>query len=231
MLGFLAQTTTDFTYTTTEIDTGEAAALFGIGLGIMFLFGLLFYLILAFISSFVFKKAGRPMWVAYVPIYNSWVLFEIAGKPGWWVLLNFIPFVGSIIYFVLWIVAALELAKRFGRSALFAVLGLIVFPLIGFIILAFGKSQYSAEEGGQSGFVPPVTPIDPTPQNEPITPVQPNFGQTPAPSQQMPSRPIASVTPETPAPTITPQPSAQPQDDTMGNPQNTPPTPPANPAV
>ena len=29
----------------------------------------------------VFTKAGKPGWAAIIPIYNIWVLLEIAGKP------------------------------------------------------------------------------------------------------------------------------------------------------
>jgi hypothetical protein len=35
-----------------------------------------------------------------------WKTFEAVGKPGWWVLLIFIPFVGSLIYLILLGIAA-----------------------------------------------------------------------------------------------------------------------------
>jgi len=41
----------------------------------------------------VFVKAGQPGWACIVPIYNIYILMKIAGKPGWWVVLYFIPFV------------------------------------------------------------------------------------------------------------------------------------------
>ncbi len=38
----------------------------------------------------------------------QWKVFEAVDKPGWWVLLSFIPYVGPIIFFVLLGVAAWE---------------------------------------------------------------------------------------------------------------------------
>lgn len=93
----------------------------------------------------VFKKAGRPGWAAIIPIYNGWVLFEIAGKPGWWVfggVFAIIPLVGWIVPLVLYIIAAVSLAERFGKTTAFAVIGLVIFSLVGLSILAFGDSKY-----------------------------------------------------------------------------------------
>jgi len=99
----------------------------------------------------MFVKAGRPGWAAIIPIYNSWVIFEMAGKPGWWALvglLYIIPivgFIGAIVALVLSVIAMLELAKRFGKSPVFAIFGLVLFSGIGFIILGFGKAEYEVE--------------------------------------------------------------------------------------
>lgn len=174
MLRFLAQTSSDFTeyndFTTTTTTQADTAFL-GIGLATIFLLSLVFYVVGAVIYSFVFKKAGRPMWAAWVPIYNGWVLFEIAGKPGWWILSSFIPFLGSIIYLVLWVIAMLELAKRFGKSTAFSIFGLILFHLIGMIMLAFGKSTYNASDlaYGQVGVSGNIDPPYPAGDNDTLT--------------------------------------------------------------
>ena len=44
----------------------------------------------------MFSKAGQPGWASIVPVYNLVVLLQIAGRPVWWLLLFFIPFVGAI---------------------------------------------------------------------------------------------------------------------------------------
>ena len=100
------------------------------------------YLVVAWIMSRVFKLAGRPAWAAFVPVYNNWVLFEISGKPGWWVLFALIPYIGFLIYIVLYIIAMLELARRFGKSIMFAIFGLIIFAVIGFILLSTEQPKY-----------------------------------------------------------------------------------------
>lgn len=119
------------------------------------------YIILIIYAIFVlwrvFVKAGRPGWAAIIPIYNGWVLFEVSGKPGWWVfggLLAFIPIVGWIVPFVLYIIAALSLAKRFGKSTAFAVFGLIIFSIIGLSILAFGDAKYSSDDKPDKSHTP-----------------------------------------------------------------------------
>ena len=45
----------------------------------------------------VFTKAGKPGWAVLIPIYNFIVLIEIVGKPTWWVILLFVPFVNYVI--------------------------------------------------------------------------------------------------------------------------------------
>jgi hypothetical protein len=112
----------------------------------------------------VFEKAGRKGWLAIIPIYDTWVMFEIAGKPGWWALIVFavswIPFVGAVVIFILYIIAMLELAKRFGKSPAFAIFGLVIFSIVGIPILGFGDAKYSVT--GHSDMGTPTAPTAPT---------------------------------------------------------------------
>ncbi len=95
----------------------------------------------------IFQKAGRKdAWTAWVPIYNTWVLFEIAGRPGWWALLGFIPIFGGIVAFVVGIIAMIDLAKSFGKEGGFAAL-LILLPVVGYPMLAFGDAKYHGPAG------------------------------------------------------------------------------------
>ncbi len=138
------------TYTTTTTTNSDPAALAAISAFFMayFVFVIIIYLVFSFILSKVFVKADKPAWAAFVPIYNGWVLFEIGGKPGWWVLSSFIPFAGPLIAFVLYIMVSLEIAKKFGKSSTFGILGLWLFSIIGYAMLAFDDSKYDA--GGSS---------------------------------------------------------------------------------
>ena len=85
----------------------------------------------------IFVRAGQAGWKCLVPFYNMYVLMEIAGKPGWWMFLMFIPLVGLVFF----LFAMLSLAKKFGRSELFGV-GLLLLPMIFLPLLAFGGSEY-----------------------------------------------------------------------------------------
>jgi hypothetical protein len=89
-----------------------------------------------------FAKAGKPGWGCIIPIYNIILILEIAGKPIWWILLLFIPFVN----FVVLILVLMEVAKNFGQGAGFG-LGLAFLGVIFWPILGFGSAQY---QGGAS---------------------------------------------------------------------------------
>lgn len=91
----------------------------------------------------LFAKAGKPGWAALIPIYNTIVMIQMAGKPVWWILLLFIPVVSLVIS----VLIAIGLAKNFGRGAGTAV-GLIFLPLIFILILAFGSAEYTPVEQG-----------------------------------------------------------------------------------
>jgi hypothetical protein len=86
----------------------------------------------------VFSKAGRPGWAAIIPIYNIYTLVKVSGNSGWFTLLYFIPIVNIIIA----VVVALGVAKNFGKSGVFGFIGLFLFSLVGYLILAFGSAQY-----------------------------------------------------------------------------------------
>jgi len=85
----------------------------------------------------VFQKAGKPGWAAIIPIYNVIVLLQIAGKPWWWILLFLIPIVNLVVIFLV----DLEISKKFGNGAPFAI-GLFFLPFIFYCILGFGSARY-----------------------------------------------------------------------------------------
>ena len=201
MLSALAQSF-GITYSYNYSTGGNSTASSSSGLPHFFVVLLPVFAVLAIVTIVamwrLFQKAGRPGWAAIIPIYNSWVLFEVSGKPGWWALVsivaNFIPFVGWIVTVVLYILAALELAKRFGKSISFAVLGLIIFSFVGFWILGFGKDQYQAVpdgDGGAGGVAGP--PLPPTTPSQFVGPASP--AQTPPPQQTPPQPPATPPAP------------------------------------
>jgi hypothetical protein len=105
----------------------------------------------------MFTKAGKPGWAALIPIYNTVVLMQIIGRPEWWVLLLFVPFVNLYVA----VVSTLELAKSFGKSTGFGVL-MLFFPVIMYPMLGFGSSQYLGPVAPQPApYYPPQQPQQP----------------------------------------------------------------------
>ena len=85
----------------------------------------------------VFTKAGQPGWASLIPIYNAYILLKIAGKPGWWLVLLFIPLVNLVIV----IIVCIGVANAFGKGAGFG-LGIAFLGFIFMPILAFDSSRY-----------------------------------------------------------------------------------------
>lgn len=92
----------------------------------------------------IFEKAGKPGWAAIIPIYNLVVMFEIVGRPVWWIILYFIPLVNVVIGFIV----MYDLAKSFGKDLGFT-LGLIFLGFIFYPILAFGGAKYIGPAGAK----------------------------------------------------------------------------------
>jgi hypothetical protein len=119
-------------------NSGNNAAAAGVGIGMMVVWLAIAVLMIAALWK-IFDKAGEPGWAAIIPVYNLYILLKIAGRPGWWLLLFFIPFVNFIIS----IIVSIDIAKRFGKGTGFA-LGLVFLPFIFYPMLAWGDASYTA---------------------------------------------------------------------------------------
>lgn len=100
----------------------------------------------------LFNKAGQSGWKSIVPIYNCWVLVEIAGLEWWWFLLiiaNSIistldleiltPVANIVSYFALFN-CYYNIAKKFNKDTGYAVCtGL--FSMVFVMILGFSKKE------------------------------------------------------------------------------------------
>jgi len=116
--------------------TNEAAG--GVGILVMLIYLVVIVLTIAGLWK-TFSKAGQPGWACIIPFYNIYVLCVIAGKPGWWLLLFFIPVVNLVIS----IMVSLSVAENFGKGAGFGI-GLWLLSPIFYAILGFGSATYSA---------------------------------------------------------------------------------------
>ncbi|MCL5036019.1 MAG: DUF5684 domain-containing protein [Chloroflexi bacterium] len=90
----------------------------------------------------IFEKAGKPGWASIIPIYNIFVMIEIAGYPWWCFFLYLIPFVNIVILALVFV----GLVKRFGKPAWHALLA-VLFSFIYLPYLGFSDAQYQSGEG------------------------------------------------------------------------------------
>ncbi|MGE5225699.1 MAG: DUF5684 domain-containing protein [Planctomycetaceae bacterium] len=126
------------------------------GAAVLFLVLFVAIWILAGVAYYgIFKKASRPAWGAFVPIYNLVLLLEVVGRPVWWVLLFFIPIVNVVIVILVYN----DLSKSFGKGVGFT-LGLIFLSWIFLMILSFGSATY---RGPAAATAMPGSPIVPPP--------------------------------------------------------------------
>lgn len=119
-------------------------ALFGAMLGIFIVIGIVLIVVRIIAMWKIFSKAGQAGWKSIIPIYNTVIMFKIAGISPWLILLclsAIIPFIGWLICVALNIYFTIKLAQSFNKSTGFTV-GLILLPSIFYLILGFGKSQY-----------------------------------------------------------------------------------------
>jgi serine/threonine protein kinase len=87
----------------------------------------------------VYAKAGLPGWGCLIPFYNLVLFMRLGGKPGWWAIWLFIPFLNFVIYTIL----TFEVAKNFGKGVAYT-LGLLLCPPLFYAILGLGHAQYNA---------------------------------------------------------------------------------------
>ncbi|MBO3086056.1 DUF5684 domain-containing protein [Cellulomonas fengjieae] len=107
-----------------------------------FIAGVIGYLITAFALMGVFRKAGEPVWQAFVPIWSSIVLIKVAGKPMWWIVLFLIP----IVQIVVMVLVMHGLSTSFGHGAGFTV-GLVLLSVVFLFILGYDSNRYQGAAG------------------------------------------------------------------------------------
>lgn len=126
------------TSVTTVTTTGTSSGGLWAGLAAMWFIWLAIFIVMIIGMWKIFEKAGEEGWKSIIPLYNTYTLFRIAGRNGWGFLLLYIP----IVQFVVWIMISLDIAKHYGKSTMFAIFGLILFPYIGYLMLGFGDAKY-----------------------------------------------------------------------------------------
>lgn len=105
--------------------------------GAVWILYLVIYAYFAFSLMTIANKIGQEnSWYAWIPILNIYLMCLIAGKPGWWVILAFIPIVNIVIAIILW----MAIAEARGFPSWWGIL--LIVPLINLIVpgyLAFAE--------------------------------------------------------------------------------------------
>jgi len=112
---------------------------------ILILFILLAYILPALGLYKMFQKAGIPAWTAFVPLLNTWNMLEVTGKPKWWFFAQFIPILGILFSYGIF----LEFFRCFGKYKLYqqaaiVLLSFVYFPYVGFN----SKDKFIGHEAG-----------------------------------------------------------------------------------
>ena len=116
-----------------ELATGVLAG----SLIVYILVALFFYVLLIIAEWKILTKAGEAGLKSLIPILNLYVIFKIVYGKGIKFLLLLVP----ILDIVIAIMFPFRLAKVFGKGGGFGA-GLLFFPNIFTLILAFGSAQY-----------------------------------------------------------------------------------------
>ena len=130
---------------TAAYTTGQAAGLLGVLSGVfmfIWILGMALSIFFIVVNWKLFTKAGKPGWATLIPIYNIYIMCEIAEKEWWHILLLFVPIANIYATFVIYD----GIAKKFGKDTGFT-FGMIFLPLIFFPILAFGNAEYEGSNG------------------------------------------------------------------------------------
>lgn len=137
----------------------------------------------------LYKKFGKPGWAPIVPIYNTWVLFEMGGLPGWLCLIPFVNFLCILIVYY-------KIAKKLGKSTGFAVCSILFTPIF-LLIMAFDKSTV-VEQGTNNNYNNQNMNNQPQMNNNQFMAnnQQPMSEQMNNNQQSMPQEPMINMNPE-----------------------------------
>ncbi len=77
-------------------------------------------------------------WMAWIPLAHQYLALQVARKPGWWILLFFVPIIQILINIPIW----MGIAEARGKNRWLGLLALLpIINLIMVAILAFGKDE------------------------------------------------------------------------------------------
>ncbi|KAA9107849.1 DUF5684 domain-containing protein [Microbacterium rhizomatis] len=104
--------------------------------------------------SALFRKVGTPAWQAWVPFLNVFVVLELGGVSGWFVLLALIPVLGWFGLWVVVVLAAHRISAAFGFGGGMTVLAAVLFPVWA-SVLGFGSARWLKAPAHAAGLQQP----------------------------------------------------------------------------
>lgn len=136
---------------TNSVATGGVFAAYLLMMAMVLIVGVVVYAISAYFLSKVFDKAGvEGKWRAWVPVYNTMVMFKLADLSPWIVLYLVgaglvlsvigIGFLGSLAFFAVSFVVAHRIGQKLGAEPAMVVLWII--PLIWLIVMGSNRNQW-----------------------------------------------------------------------------------------
>lgn len=89
----------------------------------------------------LFRKSGEQGWKGWVPFLDRFVVLQLGGLSGWFILLLLIPGLGVLAVYVLTVMAAHRINVAFGYGAGMTVLAALLFPVWA-SVLGFGPARW-----------------------------------------------------------------------------------------
>jgi hypothetical protein len=135
--------------TTTTLTPEQASAVVAVT-GIIYLLIFVVMVIPGIIVNWkLFEKAGKPGWASIVPLYNSYVMTEIARVPTWYFFMLFVPF-ANIVFMIMILIG---FVKQYRTSGGFWI-GYFLLPLVSLFMLK--SVEYAGEGGTVQGYATPI---------------------------------------------------------------------------
>jgi len=108
---------------------GNLGILLGLFTGIWLLIGIAAYVWMALCLQIIARKTNTPnTWLAWIPIANIYLMCKVAGKPGWWTVLFFIPIANIVFAILVW----MNIAEARNQPGWLGILTII--PIGNFVI-------------------------------------------------------------------------------------------------
>ncbi len=76
----------------------------------------------------LFEKAGRKGWEAAIPLYNYFVIIQLAGRPSWWGFILLLPIINIILIMGL----IVDLSRCFGKFSFLDHAAAVLLPFVYF---------------------------------------------------------------------------------------------------